>query len=83
MHGDADLRALVSLSEGQPKPIGGVYYGASAMVCTLCSLSQQVGLALGARAGERRLRDVTEHAGFGQLRGTAQTPLNLVFEARA
>ncbi len=63
-------------------PVGRVYYCASTMICTPCSLSQEVGLGLGAQAGERRLHDVAEEAGFGQFRRTAQTPFNMVFEAR-
>ncbi|GAA4402050.1 hypothetical protein GCM10023089_04510 [Quisquiliibacterium transsilvanicum] len=64
-------------------PVGRVYYSASAMVCTPCSLSQEVGLGLGAQAGERRLRKVAEEAGFGHFRRATQTPFNLVLEARA
>jgi 2-polyprenyl-3-methyl-5-hydroxy-6-metoxy-1,4-benzoquinol methylase len=64
-------------------PVGRVYYAASTMVCTPCSLSQDVGLGLGAQAGERRLRRVAEEAGFGRFRRATQTPFNLVFEARA
>jgi SAM-dependent methyltransferase len=64
-------------------PVGRIYYSASTMVCTPCSLSQDVGLGLGAQAGEARLRDVAERAGFGRFRRAAQTPFNLVFEARA
>ena len=64
-------------------PVGRVYYAASTMVCTPCSLSQDVGLGLGAQAGERRLRKVAEEAGFGRFRRATQTPFNLVFEARA
>ena len=64
-------------------PVGRVYYAASTMVCTPCSLSQEVGLGLGAQAGERRLRKVAEEAGFGRFRRATQTPFNLVFEARA
>ncbi len=64
-------------------PVGRVYYSASTMVCTPCSLSQEVGLGLGAQAGERRLRQVTEAAGFHHFRRATQTPFNLIFEARA
>ncbi|TXL66899.1 methyltransferase domain-containing protein [Zeimonas arvi] len=64
-------------------PVGRVYYAASTMVCTPCSLSQEVGLGLGAQAGEKRLREVATEAGFGQFRRATQTPFNLVFEARA
>jgi hypothetical protein len=64
-------------------PVGRVYYAASTMVCTPCSLSQEVGLGLGAQAGERRLRKVAEEAGFERFRRATQTPFNLIFEARA
>ena len=64
-------------------PVGRVYYAASTMVCTPCSLSQEVGLGLGAQAGERRLRKVAEEAGFSHFRRATQTPFNLIFEARA
>jgi len=63
-------------------PVGRVYYSASTMVCTPCSLAQDVGLGLGAQAGERRLRKVANEAGFSQFRRAAETPFNLVFEAR-
>jgi SAM-dependent methyltransferase len=63
-------------------PVGRVYYGFSTMVCTPNSRSQEVGLALGAQAGERRLREVMEKAGFRQFRRAAQTPFNFVLEAR-
>ena len=63
-------------------PVGRVYYAASTMVCTPCSLSQEVGLALGAQAGEARLRSVVMSAGFGRFRRAMQTPVNLVLEAR-
>src|SRR6516225_10575688 len=49
-------------------PVGRVYYGFSTLVCTPTSRSQEVGLALGAQAGERRLREVVEEAGFRQFR---------------
>jgi hypothetical protein len=55
---------------------------ASTMVCTPCSLSQEVGLGLGARASEQRLRKVANDGGFTRFRRAAETPLNLVFEAR-
>src|SRR5262245_2337174 len=63
-------------------PVGRVYYAASTMVCTPCSLAQEVGLALGAQAGEKRLRDVAAAGGFGRFRRAAETPFNIVFEAR-
>ena len=63
-------------------PIGRMFYGASTMVCTPASQSQEVGLALGAQAGEARLRKVTEEAGFTRFRRATETPFNLVFEVR-
>lgn len=64
-------------------PIGKVFYNASTLVCTPASLSQEVGTALGAQAGEARLREVVTGGGFGSFRRVAETPFNLVFEAKA
>jgi SAM-dependent methyltransferase len=64
-------------------PIGRMYYAASAMACTPHSLSQDVGLGLGAQAGEERLRQVAHAAGFSGLRRAAQTPVNLILELSA
>jgi ubiquinone/menaquinone biosynthesis C-methylase UbiE len=61
-------------------PIGRMYYAASAMACTPNSLSQEVGLGLGAQAGEESLRKVALEAGFSSLRRAAQTPVNLILE---
>jgi len=63
-------------------PIGRLFYSASTLFCTPASLSQEVGLALGAQAGEARLRDVVSEAGFSRFRRAAETPFNLVFEVR-
>jgi 2-polyprenyl-3-methyl-5-hydroxy-6-metoxy-1,4-benzoquinol methylase len=63
-------------------PVGRVYYAASTMICTPCSLSQEVGLALGAQAGEARLRDVLHAGGFTRVRRATETPFNLILEAR-
>jgi ubiquinone/menaquinone biosynthesis C-methylase UbiE len=63
-------------------PIGRVYYGFSTMICTPASLSQEVGLALGAQAGEKRLNAVLSEAGFTRLRRATETPFNMVLEAR-
>jgi SAM-dependent methyltransferase len=63
-------------------PVGRVYYGFSTMICTPASLSQEVGLALGAQAGERRLRDVLSKGGFTRVRRAAETPFNMILEAR-
>jgi SAM-dependent methyltransferase len=64
-------------------PVGRVFYGASTLVCTPCSLSQENRLGLGAQAGEARLTAVLREAGFGSVRRAAETPFNLVLEARA
>ena len=61
-------------------PIGRLFYAASAMLCTPNSLSQEVGLGLGAQAGEERLRRLALEAGFSELRLAARTPVNLVLE---
>jgi hypothetical protein len=53
------------------------------MLCTPNSLAQEVGTALGAQAGEARLKRVATQAGFTRFRRAAETPFNLVFEARA
>jgi SAM-dependent methyltransferase len=63
-------------------PVGRVYYAFSTMICTPNSLSQEVGLALGAQAGERRLRDVLSKGGFTRVRRAAETPFNMILEAR-
>ena len=64
-------------------PIGRVFYSVSTLVCTQASLSQEVGLALGAQAGEARLKGVLKEAGFAQVRRATETPFNIVLEARA
>jgi SAM-dependent methyltransferase len=64
-------------------PVGRIFYGASTMICTPASLSQEVGLGLGAQAGEMRLRKVALDAGFTRFRRATQTPFNMVFEVRA
>ena len=64
-------------------PVGRLFYSASTMLCTPASLSQEVGLGLGAQAGEKRLREVVESAGFTRFRRATETPVNLVFEVRA
>jgi SAM-dependent methyltransferase len=63
-------------------PVGRLYYAASTMICVPASLSQEVGLALGAQAGEARLRDVVLSGGFTRFRRATETPFNLVLEAR-
>jgi len=63
-------------------PIGRVFYSASTMICTPASRAQEVGLALGAQAGEARMREVVMKGGFSRFRRAAQTPFNLIYEAR-
>jgi SAM-dependent methyltransferase len=67
---------------GNLNPVGRLFYSVSTLVCTPASLSQEVGTALGAQAGETRLRDVATAAGFTRFRRAAETPFNLVLEAR-
>jgi SAM-dependent methyltransferase len=63
-------------------PVGRIFYGASTVICTPASLSQEVGLALGAQAGEARLREVLAEGGFTRVRRAAETPFNMILEAR-
>lgn len=63
-------------------PVGRVYYSFSTLLCTPCSRSQEVGLCLGAQAGEARIREVVNSAGFTRFRRSAETPFNIVYEAR-
>jgi 2-polyprenyl-3-methyl-5-hydroxy-6-metoxy-1,4-benzoquinol methylase len=69
--------------EDNLNPVGRLYYSASTLLCTPASLNQEVGLALGAQAGEKRLREVLTEAGFTQVRRVAQTPANMILEVRA
>src|SRR3989442_15514915 len=68
--------------EGNLNPVGRMYYAASTMLCTPNSLSQEIGAALGAQAGEARLRRGAAEAGFFGFRRAGQTPFHLVLEAR-
>ncbi len=63
-------------------PVGRAYYAFSTLLCTPASLSQPVGLALGAQAGEARIREIVQSAGFSRFSRVAETPFNMVFEAR-
>ena len=63
-------------------PVGRVMYSFSTLLCTPCSRSQEVGLCLGAQAGEARIREVVTAAGFSRFRRAAETPFNIVYEAR-
>jgi ubiquinone/menaquinone biosynthesis C-methylase UbiE len=64
-------------------PISQIYYGFSTTVCTPASLAQEVGLGLGAQAGQKRLTEVLNQAGFRHVRRAAETPTNMVLEVRA
>ena len=68
--------------EDNLNPIGRVFYGASTLLCTPASMSQEVGTALGAQAGEGRLTKILKSAGFKRVRRAAETPFNIVLEAR-
>ena len=68
--------------EANHNPIGRIFYSASTMLCVPASLSQEVGAALGAQAGEATMREVVTSAGFSRFRRATETPFNLVFEAR-
>ncbi|MGH9249079.1 MAG: class I SAM-dependent methyltransferase [Acidimicrobiales bacterium] len=69
--------------EDNLNPVGAAYYGFSTLLCTPNSLSQDVGTALGAQAGEARLRDIVTSAGFTSVRRVAETPFNMVLEVIA
>ncbi len=68
--------------EDNLNPVGRIYYSASTLLCTPASLSQEVGLALGAQAGETRLREVLTKGGFNHFRRATETPFNIVYEAK-
>jgi SAM-dependent methyltransferase len=68
--------------EDNINPVGRVYYGFSTTICTPASKAQEVGLALGAQAGEARIRQVVTDAGFTRFRRAAETPFNLIYEVR-
>jgi len=63
-------------------PVGRMFYGASTLLCTPASLSQEVGAALGAQAGEEQLRQIFTDAGYRSFRRATETPFNLVLEAK-
>jgi hypothetical protein len=63
-------------------PIGRAMYAFSTMICTPSSISQEVGLGLGAQAGEKRLKEVIMSGGFSRFRKATETPFNLILEAR-
>jgi SAM-dependent methyltransferase len=68
--------------EQNVNPVGRVFYGLSTVICTPASLAQEVGLGLGAQAGEQRLAAVLREAGFSRVRRATETPFNLILEAR-
>ncbi|MGZ6252605.1 MAG: class I SAM-dependent methyltransferase [Candidatus Binataceae bacterium] len=63
-------------------PVSRLFYAASTQICVPASLSQEVGLALGAQSGENRLREVILSGGFSRVRRATATPFNMVLEAR-
>lgn len=63
-------------------PVGRMFYAFSTMICTPASLSQEVGLALGAQAGPKRLEQVVREGGFSKFSVAATTPFNLVLDIR-
>jgi 2-polyprenyl-3-methyl-5-hydroxy-6-metoxy-1,4-benzoquinol methylase len=63
-------------------PVGRAFYSASTLICTPASLAQEVGTALGAQAGEARLREIVVGGGFTRFRRATQTPFNLILEAK-
>ena len=63
-------------------PMSRVAYSASTMICVPTSLSQEVGAALGAQAGEAKLREMVLAGGFSSVTRAAETPFNMVLEAR-
>ncbi|MGE5217667.1 MAG: class I SAM-dependent methyltransferase [Chloroflexota bacterium] len=63
-------------------PVGRAFYSASTLICTPASLAQEVGTALGAQAGEARLRGIVTGGGFSRFRRATQTPFNLILEAK-
>ena len=69
--------------EDNLNPVGRIFYSASTMICVPSATSQDGGHALGAQAGEARTRAIVEQAGFTHFRRAAETPFNLVYEARA
>nr|WP_321234580.1 class I SAM-dependent methyltransferase [uncultured Psychroserpens sp.] len=68
--------------EDNLNPVGRAFYAFSTMLCTPCSLNQEVGLALGAQAGEKQLKEVISKGGFSKFKRATETPFNLILEAR-
>ena len=72
---------LVNVGDQLGYPVGALFYAASTVVCTPAWLAQEVGLALGAQAGEARLKKVIMEGGFKRVRRASETPFNMVLEA--
>ncbi len=68
--------------EDNLNPVGRIFYSASTLICVPASRSQEVGLALGAQAGDARMRDVVLQGGFTRFRRATETPFNAVYEVR-
>jgi hypothetical protein len=68
--------------EDNLNPISRVFYAASAVICTPASLDQEVGLALGAQAGQAQLTEIIRESGFTNVRRATETPFTLILEAR-
>ena len=87
-HVDDVWKFLVALAQAHDRlednlnPVGRLYYSASTMICVPTSLAQEVGTALGAQAGEARLREVISKDGFTRMRRATETPFNMILEAR-
>ncbi len=63
-------------------PVGRLYYSASTVICVPTSLAQEVGLGLGAQAGEKRLSEIITGAGFSSTKRATETAFNMILEAR-
>ena len=72
-----------TLEENLNNPLSALFYGFSTLVCVPCSKAQEVGLGLGAQAGQVRLTKVLNEAGFKQVRRTTETHTNMILEVRA
>jgi SAM-dependent methyltransferase len=86
LRADGTLLAIEPLArdrvEDNINPVSQIYYAASTTLCCAHSLSEDVGLALGAQAGESRLQQVFQEAGFTRFRKAMETPFNLILEVR-
>jgi len=69
-------------TEDNLNPVGRAFYALSTVICTAASKAQEVGLALGAQAGEARMRALFDEADFSSFRRATETPFNIVYEAK-